>query len=176
MKLRNLISIKKELKRIGRFIGLLDEIRKLYGKDGLQRDLRNKSRPLIENNTLEFFNKFNFEYSDIKIDENYDITLFGPSGENTLDMISGGEIIAIAIALRLGIAKTLVKGNLELMILDEPTVHLDSYRRHELIDVIKKLSIIPQMIIVTHDAGLEEAADNIMKIEKENGISIIADY
>lgn len=169
------LNDKKELEKIGRFIELLNEIRKLYGKDGLQRDLRNKSRPLIERNTLDFFNKFNFEYSDMKLDENYDATLFGPSGENTLDMISGGEIIAIAIALRLGIAKTLVKGNLELMILDEPTVHLDSYRRHELIDVIKKLSVIPQMIIVTHDAGLEEAAHNILRIKKENGISAIED-
>ena len=165
---------KEELTKISRFIELLNEIRKLYGKDGLQKDLRNISRPLIENNTLDFFNKFNFEYSDIKLNEDYDVTLFGPSGENTLDMISGGEIIAVAIALRLGIAKTLVKGNLELMILDEPTVHLDSYRRHELIDVIKKLSVIPQMIIVTHDAGLEEAATNILKIEKKNGVSQIA--
>ncbi|WP_414468924.1 AAA family ATPase [Methanobacterium sp. ACI-7] len=167
-------SDKKELEKIGRFIELLNEIRKLYGKDGIQKDLRSKSRPLIEKNTLEFFNKFNFEYSDIKLNEDYDVTLFGPSGENTLDMISGGEIIAVAIALRLGIAKTLVKGNLEMMILDEPTIHLDSYRRHELIDVIKKLSVIPQMIIVTHDSGLEEAAHNILKIEKKNGISEIA--
>jgi len=165
------LNDKKELEKISRFIELLNEIRKLYGKDGLQKDLRNKSRPLIEKNTLDFFNNFNFEYSDIKLDENYDVTLFGPSGENTLDMISGGEIIAVAIALRLGIAKTLVKGNLELMILDEPTVHLDSYRRHELIDVIKKLSVIPQMIIVTHDTGLKEATDNILKIKKENGRS-----
>lgn len=166
---------KKELYKIGRFIGLLNEIRKLYGKDGLQKDLRNRSRPLIESNTLGFFNKFNFEYSDIKLDENYDVTLYGPSGENTLDMMSGGEIIAAAIALRLGIAKSLLKGNLELMILDEPTVHLDSYRRHELIDVIKRLSVIPQMIIVTHDEGLEEAASNILRIKKENGISKLTD-
>ena len=174
MEINEYAEDKKELERLSRFIELLNEIRKLYGKDGLQKDLRNKSRPLIEKNTLDFFNKFNFEYSDINLNEDYDVTLFGPSGENTLDMISGGEIIAVAIALRLGIAKTLVRGNLELMILDEPTVHLDSYRRQELIDVIKKLSVIPQMIIVTHDPGLEEAADNILRIEKENGISGVA--
>jgi DNA repair exonuclease SbcCD ATPase subunit len=29
------------------------------------------------------------------------------------------------------------------------------------------------MIIVTHDSGLEEAASNILKIEKENGKSRI---
>ena len=171
--IESFIEDKKELEKLSRFIDFLIEIRNLYGKDGLQKDLRNKSRPLIEKNTLDFFNKFNFEYSDIRLSDDYDVTLFGPSGENTLDMISGGEIVAAALALRLGIAKTLVKGNLELMILDEPTIHLDSYRRHELIDVIKKLSVVPQMIIVTHDSGLEEAASNILKIEKENGKSRI---
>ena len=46
------IHDKKELEKIGRFTDLLNEIRKLYGKDGLQKDLRNKSRPLIEKNTF----------------------------------------------------------------------------------------------------------------------------
>ena len=57
--------------------------------------------------------------------------------------------------------------------LDEPTIHLDTYRRQELIDILKRMSIIPQMIIVTHDADLEEAADNIIKVEKEEGNSLV---
>ena len=85
-------------------------------------------------------------------------------------MMSGGEKIAIALALRLGITNTL-SGNLEMIMLDEPTIHLDNYRRHELIDILKNLNLLPQMIIVTHDNDLEEAADNIFKIEKIDGIS-----
>ena len=63
--------------------------------------------------------------------------------------------------------------SLELIMLDEPTIHLDAYRRQELIDLLKKMSIIPQMIIVTHDTDLEDAADNILRIEKEEGNSFI---
>ena len=33
------------------------------------------------------------------------------------------------------------------------------------------MSVLPQMIIVTHESQLENAADNIIKVEKENGIS-----
>ena len=33
------------------------------------------------------------------------------------------------------------------------------------------MSLLPQMIIVTHESQLENAADNIIKVEKENGIS-----
>jgi exonuclease SbcC len=99
----------------------------------------------------------------------YDV--YGPVGKTTLDMISGGERIAVALALRLGITKALSGGTLELIMLDEPTIHLDTFRRSELIDILKRMSIIPQMIIVTHDVDLEEAAENIIKVEKVEEIS-----
>ncbi len=162
---------KSELSSLQDFIKLLKYFRDLFGKDGIQKELRNISRPLIEQNTREFFDKFNFEYSDISLDEDYNIEVYGPVGKTSLDMISGGERIAVALALRLGITKALSGGNLELIMLDEPTIHLDTYRRQELIDILKRMSIIPQMIIVTHDADLEEAADNIIKVKKEEGDS-----
>lgn len=79
------------------------------------------------------------------------------------------------LALRLGITQVLSGGNLELIMLDEPTIHLDAYRRQELIDLLKKMSIIPQMVIVTHDTDLEDAADNILRIEKEKGTSFLVE-
>lgn len=174
-KLDSLKKYEKELKNLKDFLKLLNIIRDLYSKDGVQKDLRNISRPLIEEKTRELFERFNFEYSDVRLDEDYDVTIYGPSGESSLDMISGGEKIAVALALRLGITQVLSGGSLEMIMLDEPTIHLDAYRRQELIDLLKKMSIIPQMIIVTHDADLEDAADNIMKIKKEDGVSFLVE-
>ncbi len=174
-KIASFKKYKEELKNLKDFLKLLNFIRDLYGKDGVQKDLRNISRPLIEEKTRELFERFNFEYSDIKLDEDYDVTIYGPTGESSLDMISGGEKIAVALALRLGITQVLSGGSLELIMLDEPTIHLDAYRRQELIDLLKKMSIIPQMIIVTHDADLENAADNILRIEKEEGTSFLSE-
>lgn len=174
-KVKSYQKYQKELSNLKDFIKLLNLIRDLYGKDGIQKDLRSRSKSRIEENTRNFFEKFNFEYSDINLNDDYDITVYGPGGKNSLDMMSGGEKIAVALALRLGITQTISGGNLELIMLDEPTIHLDSYRRQELIDLLKNMSIIPQMIIVTHDADLEDAADNIIRVKKEEGISFIVE-
>lgn len=164
-------KFQQEYDDISDYIDLLNHIRSLYSKNGIQKDLRNISRPLIQKYTKQFFNEFNFDYSDLTLDEEYDVTVYGPEGESTMSMVSGGEKIAIALALRLGITQAMSKGDLDTILLDEPTIHLDSSRRHELINLLKDMSLLPQMIIVTHESQLENAADNIIKVEKENGIS-----
>lgn len=164
-------KFKKEYENIDEYLKLLIQIRELYSKNGIQKDLRNRSRPLIQKYTKDFFEQFNFNYSDLILDEDYNVSVFGPEGESSLSMVSGGEKIAMALALRLGITQAMSNGDLETILLDEPTIHLDSYRRHELINLLKEMSVLPQMIIVTHENQLENAADNIIKVEKENGIS-----
>ena len=172
-KIKNNDKFQNEYENITNLVDLLNDIRELYGKNGIQKDLRNNSRPIIQKNTKEFFDDFNFNYSDLKIDDDYEVSVWGPEGESSMNMVSGGEKIAIALALRLGITKSIAKGDLETILLDEPTIHLDRPRRHELINLLKEMSLLPQMIIVTHENQLETAADNLIKVEKENGISKI---
>ena len=98
---------------ISDYINLLNHIRSLYSKNGIQKDLRNISRPLIQKYTKEFFNEFNFDYSDLTLDDEYDVTVYGPEGESSMSMVSGGEKIAIALALRLGITRAMANGELD---------------------------------------------------------------
>ena len=172
-KIENNDKFQTEYDNISEYLVILKDIRELYGKNGIQKELRNNSRPIIQKNTKEFFDDFNFNYSDLTLDEDYNVVVWGPEGESSMSMVSGGEKIAIALALRLGITKSLAKGDLETILLDEPTIHLDSARRQELINLLKEMSLLPQMIIVTHENQLETAADNLIKVEKENGISKI---
>ncbi|RLI93367.1 MAG: hypothetical protein DRO89_00140 [Candidatus Altiarchaeales archaeon] len=171
-KLERLTLRERELKKIENFISFLSRLRELFGKDGLQKELRIRARPAIEEFTKEIFGGFDMRYSNITIDDDYNIEMYGMDGSKSIDMISGGEKIAIALALRLGIARVLSKGRSELMILDEPTIHLDSYRRQELVQIFRKLKMLPQVILVTHDPELEGAADHLFKIEWRNGRSI----
>ncbi|MBR0271734.1 MAG: AAA family ATPase [Methanobrevibacter sp.] len=172
-KIKNNDRFQNEYDNISKYLVLLKNIRELYSKNGIQKELRNNSRPIIQKNTKKFFDDFNFNYSDLILDEDYNVVVRGPEGESSMSMVSGGEKIAIALALRLGITKSMAKGDLETILLDEPTIHLDDARRQELINLLKEMSLLPQMIIVTHENQLESAADNLIKVEKENGISRI---
>jgi exonuclease SbcC len=170
-KIKTASKFQQEYNNINDYIGLLNHIRELYSRGGVQKELRNISRPAIQKHTKEFFKEFNFNYSDLTIDDDYEVTVYGPEGESSISMVSGGEKIAIALALRLGITQAMANGELDTILLDEPTIHLDASRRHELINLLKEMSSLPQMIIVTHEAQLENAADNLIKVEKQNGIS-----
>jgi len=166
---------KKEHANLTGFLKVLEEIRSLFDKSGLQHELRKRAVPIIESHMKDYFRKFNFEYSDISLDEDYDVTLHGSSGSVSTDMMSGGEKIAAAIALRLGIASALAGSSAESLILDEPTIFLDEQRRQDLVEVFRRLSVMPQIIVVTHDSSLEEAADRIVMIKKSKGVSFVED-
>jgi exonuclease SbcC len=164
-----------EKKLVDAFLGVLNKIRDAYGKDGIQKMIRARARPLLEKSTRDLFERFNLAYSDIKIDDDYNISVIGPSGEQDIDQISGGERVALAIALRLAIAQVL-SGKVETIIMDEPTTHLDEERRKELVNILNSFfreggRIIPQMLIITHHWEIEEVADVVYAVSKKEGYS-----
>ena len=95
-------------------------------------------------------------------------SLTGSSGS-----LSGGEQVSVALALRLGMSHLLGASNLNFMILDEPTAHLDSERRKSLVNVLSQLTNLKeddssmQFIIITHDAEIfdDSSVENIYKFE-----------
>jgi exonuclease SbcC len=166
-----------EKKMVDSYIVLLNKIRDAYGKDGIQKMIRARARPLLEKTTRDLFERFNLAYSDIKIDDDYNISVIGPSGEQDIDQISGGERVALAIALRLAIAQVL-SGRIETVIMDEPTTHLDEERRKELVNILNSFfreggRIIPQMLIITHHSEIEEVADVVYSVKKKEGYSTV---
>ncbi|WP_457554400.1 AAA family ATPase [Candidatus Pyrohabitans sp.] len=165
----------EERERLQGFVSLLEKIRKLFHRDSLQRELRMRALPLIELYTREIFEEFNLPYSELSISEDFSITLYGPLGEESAEMLSGGERIALALALRLGIARALSGSALEMIMLDEPTIHLDAQRRQDLVEIIKRLTSIPQTIVVTHDKEFEQAADRLLLVEKRAGVSRVVE-
>ncbi|MEX0640520.1 MAG: SMC family ATPase [Nitrosopumilaceae archaeon] len=99
------------------------------------------------------------------------ITCFSKKEVLDLESLSGGEQVSIALALRLGMASLLGASNLNLMILDEPTTHLDAERRKALVEVLSQLSNLTnaqnpmQFIIITHESEIFEDS-NVEQIYK----------
>lgn len=166
-------EMEKDMENLRMFVDILNDCREMYGKNGVQHEIRASVKPRIEQNTKEFFEKFNFDYSDLSLTDDYEVSLIGKNGETSISMLSGGEQIAVALALRLGITETIAQSSVECIILDEPTVYLDSVRINELSNLFGNLDIIPQAIIVTHEQSLENVADSLLKVEKNDGISEI---
>ncbi|MEM0111322.1 MAG: hypothetical protein QXK90_00995, partial [Candidatus Parvarchaeota archaeon] len=61
----------------------------------------------------------------------------------------------------------------EIFIMDEPTSGLDKKDVSSLADSITKITGVNQIIIVTHDDNLKNIADNIIRVEKKEGVSVV---
>jgi exonuclease SbcC len=103
--------------------------------------------------------------------ERIDLQVLYAGNEVGLEFLSGGERIALGLAFRLALSLYKVR-NLELLILDEPTPFLDEERRKKLVEIISsQLRKIPQVIIVSHDEELKDAADYVIRVENVGGKS-----
>ena len=176
--INKLRSLQEEYDKLNRYVNSLEKIRdRIFHKDALQKVIRKHASALVEESAKRFLREFNLPFYDINIDEDFNIIIHGPAGEQTLEMLSGGEKIAVALVLRLSIAASLVGEALKCIIMDEPTIHLDSERRRELVNLLKDFKggvrLIPQVIIVSHDRELEEAADRVYEVVRSEGTSKI---
>ena len=148
--------------------------------DALRQSLRDVVQPIMRKNNVltvsEAFRDFYQELSNDSIDYavldeegNIDITRNGePSPVNSL---SGGETTCAALAFRLAICSGLTKN--QLLLLDEPTIHLDELYRDKLRDFLSN-HIFEQLIVVTHDNTFDSLPAKIFRVEKTMGRSIVS--
>lgn len=178
-KKREELSLKSEkLKRLRKrkesleiFRSKIQKVRDLFSKDkGIQSSLRERAKPLVERELNEIFGAFNFDYDSIELDDNFTPILKRGGKEYPFDILSGGERISLALALRLAIARYLISTKIESFILDEPTVHLDDERIESLLEALSSLQI-PQLIVVTHSPRFRDIASRSILVSKTGGIS-----
>lgn len=64
--------------------------------------------------------------------------------------------------------------NTNFFILDEPTIHLDDQRKAYLIEIIRAAKeSVPQILVVTHDEEVVQAADYVIRVEKRGNKSFV---
>jgi exonuclease SbcC len=165
-------KIISELKKVKEYILKLKKIEKnIFNKKGsVAISLRSWALNSISLKASEYLSSLNTKIQRISLSEK-DITCYSNTEALDLKSLSGGESVSIALALRLGMASLLGSSNLNLMILDEPTTHLDAERKKLLVGILSQLSEISnsqtpmQFLIITHDEEIFEDS-NVGQIYK----------
>jgi len=176
-----------ELKIVKEYVENLNEIQtNIFSRDGpVATSLRSWALNTISAKASEHLTLLNTKIQRIALSEktrDISITCYSKSEVLDLESLSGGEKVSVALALRLGMASLLGASNLNLMILDEPTTHLDAERKKSLVGVLSQLSNISnsetqmQFLIITHDTEIFEdsSVEQIYKFEStEQGSSVV---
>ncbi len=177
-----------EVKVVREYVEELDAIQSnIFNRDGsVATSLRSWALNTISVKASEYLALLNTKIQRILLSEKIRdvvITCYSRNEVLELESLSGGEQVSVALALRLGMANLLGASHLNLIILDEPTTHLDAERRKSLVTVLSQLSNITnvgmpmQFIIITHDSEIFEdsTVERIYKFEStEQGSKVTA--
>ena len=101
--------------------------------------------------------------------EDYGITLEVDGRQRAFAQLSGGEQMAAALAIRLAILQEM--SDITIAFFDEPTTNLDDTRRSSLARQILEIRGFQQLFIISHDDSFEQATENLIRIQKRNGVS-----
>ena len=186
-KIKIIKNVLSELRLVRGYVEELDTIqRNVFNRDGsVATSLRSWALSTISAKASEYLALLNTKIQRIRLTEktrDVAITCYSKNEVLDLESLSGGEQISIALALRFGMASLLGASNLNLMILDEPTTHLDAEHRKALVSVLSQLSNITntkmpmQFIIITHDSEIfdDSTVEQIFKFESTEQGSIVS--
>jgi exonuclease SbcC len=151
-----------------------ERLETMYGD--LRAELRQRNVGKLESLLNETFDLIygNDAYARIRLDDSYELTVFQKDG-SALDptQLSGGERALFNLSLRCAIYRLLAEGiegaaPMPPLILDEPTVFLDSGHVSRLVDLVEEMRDlgVRQIVIVSHDEELVGAADDLVTVEK----------
>jgi exonuclease SbcC len=153
----------------------VSDLESMYGD--LRAELRQRNVETLERMLNETFDLVygNDAYSHIRLDGEYELTVFQKDGD-ALDpeQLSGGERALFNLSLRCAIYRLLAEGiegaaPLPPLIFDEPTVFLDAGHVGRLVDLVDRMRElgVRQILIVSHDDELVGAADDLVTVEKD---------
>jgi DNA repair protein SbcC/Rad50 len=180
--------LKSELYSASGFISDLEKIRsKVFNRDGIvSSSLRTWALNLISVKSSDYINTFNVGISKISLIEKpreIKVLCYGKRGEIDIISLSGGEKVAVSLALRMGIAYLMGSSKIDFIVLDEPTSNLDEERRRSFVKIIsdvfsKGIGPLSQIIIITHDEEIFENSEieQIYRFSMSDKGSIVTPY
>jgi len=167
-------AIATRVERLESVYNETEELEAMYGE--LRTELRRRNVESLERMLNETFELVygNDAYSRIELDNDYELTVYQKDGQPLEpEQLSGGERALFNLSLRCAIYRLLAEGidgsaPTPPLILDEPTVFLDSGHVGRLVDLVAEMRTfgVRQILIVSHDDELVGAADDLITVEK----------
>jgi len=155
------------LRNARKYVDLYDSIKKrIFHRDGaLASALRAWAIDALSAAASDHIRMFGMGISTVQLSEGEDVEIscYGRSGEMDVKAMSGGERVAVALALRFAMARLVGGKRADFIILDEPTANLDQDRRRSLVDLVARMGNragpLRQIIVITHDREIFEESD-----------------
>jgi len=180
--IEELESLRERRERLAATVDRLDSLydeaetlQEMYGD--LRSQLRQRNVESLEamlNETFELVYQNN-SYARIELSGEYELTVSQKDGERLdPEQLSGGERALFNLSLRCAIYRLLAEGidgtaPMPPLILDEPTVFLDSGHVSRLVELVEAMYDhgVEQILVVSHDEELVAAADDVVRVEKD---------
>ena len=173
----------KEMKKLGESVKeqtvelqYLEKLVEIFGK--FKTHLIYKIGPSLSIYGSDLFSKLtDGKYSEMELNENYEIFIRENGKLYPIDRFSGGEVDLANLCLRLAISKVIAErsGGLDLsfIILDEIFGSQDIYRKRNIIKALNELSKqFRQIFLITHIEDVKEYMGYVLNVvEGEDGVS-----
>jgi exonuclease SbcC len=170
-----------ELARSEQHLSVLVRDRRLHDEldrafTDLRTDLNQALRPEISELASRYIRELtDSRYSEIELDDQYNVIVLEDAVPKPV--ISGGEEDLANLVLRLSISEMIAERAgqaFSLLILDEVFGSLDEARRHNVVDLLRRLQgRFEQVILITHIESVREGLDHVITVEydEESGTS-----
>ncbi len=146
----------------------------------LRTDLNARMRPEISEIASAFLASLtDGRYHELELDEQYQITVMEDGIPKPV--ISGGEEDIANLVLRLAISQMVAERAgqpLSLLVLDEIFGTLDDVRRHNVVELLRRLADrFPQVILISHIESVRDSLDHVLRVslDHEKGIAVVTD-
>ncbi|MCE7984089.1 MAG: SMC family ATPase [Caldilinea sp. CFX5] len=126
----------------------------------------------ISDGAAQIFSDLMQDYTrHLRWSEDYGITLEVDGRERQFAQLSGGEQMSAALAVRLALLREM--SNIDVAFFDEPTTNLDETRRDSLARQILDVRGFRQLFVISHDDTFEQVTQNLIRVARADGASVI---
>lgn len=104
------------------------------------------------------------KFTRLKLDSKFNTSVITATGEERpIAQLSGGELSAAAIALRLSISMLLNGAGRNVIIFDEVLVSMDEVRARKIMETISEITN-SQIIFIAHNSDIDSIADLVIQV------------